>query len=152
MLCLKYWKGLLDLRRYIRYNFYMAEKQTSIFIVDDDEFILDVYSVKFREKGYNVEISMSGSDAFEKIKQGFSPDVMLLDIVMPKMDGFELLKKIREEKLIPGSLIIILTNLGQKEDIQKGIDLKADDYVVKAYYTPSKIAQKVEGLLLKKKK
>ena len=129
----------------------MAEKQPSVFIVDDDEFILDVYSVKFREKGYKVEIATSGLDALDKIKQGFSPDIMLLDIVMPKMDGFELLKKIRDENLLTGSLIIILTNLGQKEDVQKGLDLKVDDYVVKAYFTPSEIAKKVEDLLSKKK-
>lgn len=129
----------------------MEDKQLSVFIVDDDEFILDIYSVKFREKGYKVENAMSGAEALEKIKQGFLPDVMLLDIVMPKMDGFELLKKIRDEKLMPNSLIIILTNLGQKEDIQKGLDLKADDYVVKAYFTPSDIAKKVEELLSKKK-
>ncbi len=129
----------------------MEEKQISVFIVDDDEFILDVYSVKFREKGYKVEIAMSGSEALDKIKQGFSPDIMLLDIVMPKMDGFELLKKIRDENLLTGSIIVILTNLGQKEDIQKGLDLKVDDYVVKAYFTPSEIAKKVEDLLLKKK-
>ncbi len=129
----------------------MAEKQSLVFIVDDDEFILDVYSVKFREKGYKVENASSGVEALEKIKQGLVPDVMLLDVVMPKMDGFELLKKIREEKLIPNSLIIILTNLGQKEDVQKGLDLKADDYIVKAYFTPSDIAKKVEELLSKKK-
>ncbi|MCR4284017.1 MAG: response regulator [Parcubacteria group bacterium] len=129
----------------------MAEKQPSVFIVDDDEFILDVYSVKFREKGYKVEIAMSGQEALEKIKQGFSPDIMLLDIVMPKMDGFELLKRIREENLLAGTVIVILTNLGQKEDIKKGLDLKVDDYVVKAYFTPSEIAKKVEDLLLKKK-
>ncbi|PIR57881.1 MAG: response regulator [Parcubacteria group bacterium CG10_big_fil_rev_8_21_14_0_10_38_31] len=129
----------------------MAEKQPSVFIVDDDEFILDVYSVKFREKGYKVEIAMSGLEALDKIKQGFSPDIMLLDIVMPKMDGFELLKRIRDEKLLSGSLIVILTNLGQKEDVQKGLDLKVDDYVVKAYFTPSEIAKKVEDLLSKKK-
>jgi len=130
----------------------MVERKTSVFIIDDDEFILDVYSVKFKEKGYKVEVATSGLEALEKIKQGLVPDVMLLDIVMPKMDGFELLKKIRDENLIAESLIIILTNLGQKEDIKKGLDLKVDDYVVKAYFTPSNIAQKVEDLLLKKEK
>lgn len=129
----------------------MENKKNKIFIIDDDAFILDVYAVKFNKLGFDVHVATSGVEALEKLKGGFVPDIMLLDVVMPKMDGFELMKIIRQENLIPDCLIIILTNLGQKGDIQKGLDLKADDYVIKAYFTPSEIAKKVETLLQQKK-
>lgn len=125
----------------------MQNNKKTVFIVDDDEFILDIYTVKFKELGYNVEIAISGDEALEKIKKGFEPDIILLDVVMPQMDGFELLRNIREDHLVPKAKIIILTNLGQKKDIDKGVELKADDYVVKAYFTPAEIAEKVKEVL-----
>ena len=123
----------------------------TILIVDDDEFLLDMYAVKFREFGFSVEISFSGQEALDKIRGGLSPDIILLDGIMPNMDGFEFLQMVKKGSLLKNTKIIILTNLGQKEDIKKGMELGADDYVVKAYFTPSEIVQKVD-LLLKQKK
>ncbi len=123
----------------------------TILIVDDDEFLLDMYAVKFREFGFSVEISFSGQEALDKIRGGLSPDIILLDVIMPNMDGFEFLQMVKKGSLLKNTKIIILTNLGQKEDIKKGMELGADDYVVKAYFTPSEIVQKVD-LLLKQKK
>lgn len=114
-----------------------------ILIVDDDEFLVDMYSVKFKESGFDIEIAFSGAEALEKIRGGFSPSIVLLDIVMPVMDGFEFLANIKKEKLIPNAKIIILSNLGQKDDIDKGIALGACDYVVKAYFTPTEIVNKI---------
>jgi CheY-like chemotaxis protein len=98
-----------------------------------------------------VEISFSGQEALDKIRGGLSPDIILLDVIMPNMDGFEFLQMVKKGSLLKNTKIIILTNLGQKEDIKKGMELGADDYVVKAYFTPSEIVQKVD-LLLKQKK
>ena len=94
-----------------------------ILIIDDDEFLLDMYAVKFKEEGFEVDIAREGKEALNKIKEGASPEVVLLDIVMPGMDGFELLETIRKEKLIPTSKIIMLSNLGQKEHLDKGKSL-----------------------------
>ena len=118
-----------------------------VFIIDDDAFLLDMYAVKFRESGFDVEVASSGAEAFEKIKNGLAPDVILLDIVMPGMDGFDFLKKIRAEGLTPQSLVVILTNLGQKEDVEKGMAFGVKDYVIKAHHTPSEVVVKIKQIL-----
>ena len=125
----------------------IARNKKKIFIVDDDEFLLDMYSVKFRENDFEVETASNNSEALDKINAGLTPDVILLDLVMPGLDGFEFMKKIKEKKLIPRSLIIILTNLGEKEDVDKGMKMGANDYIIKAHYTPSEVVKKVKELL-----
>ena len=125
----------------------MANSKYKILIIDDDEFLLDMYSIKFRELGYGVEIAFSGADALEKIKNGFEPDVVLVDIVMPNMDGFEFLRQLNSGGLLKKSKKVVLSNLGQEEDIKKGKELGADDYIVKAYFTPLEVTKKIESLL-----
>lgn len=127
-------------------------KKYNILFVDDDEFLLDMYSLKFRQSGFDTEIGFGGADALEKIKNGLTPDVVLLDLVMPNMDGFEFLETLKKEKLAEGALTVILTNLGQKEDIDRGLKIGADKYIVKAYCTPSEVVKKVLELLEGKKK
>lgn len=68
-----------------------------IFIIDDDNFLLDMYALKFTQKGFEVSTSLGSLGALKKLEEGFSPDIVLLDIVMPEMDGFELLEKIKEK-------------------------------------------------------
>ena len=127
----------------------MDNTKHKILIIDDDEFLLDMYAVKFKEEGFEVDIAREGKEALNKIKEGASPEVVLLDVVMPGMDGFELLETIRKEKLIPTSKIIMLSNLGQKEHLDKGMSLGAADYIVKAYFTPSEVVKKVNEVLKK---
>lgn len=117
-----------------------------VLIIDDDGFLLDMYSVKLREMGFDVEIAFSAPEALEKIRAGISPDVVLLDIIMPGMDGFEFLETVKKEKLLKNRKILILSNLGQEEDIKKGLALGASDYIIKAYFTPSEIVKKIEKL------
>ena len=126
----------------------MTEKH-KILIIDDDEFLLDMYSMKFKEEGFEVDVAPGAKEAVEKIKNGLSPEIVLLDIVMPRMDGFEFLEAVKKENLIPKGRIIILTNLGQQKDIDRGMALGASDYIVKAYFTPSEVVKKI-NLLLKK--
>ena len=127
----------------------MDNAKHKILIIDDDEFLLDMYAVKFKEEGFEVDIAREGKEALNKIKEGASPEVVLLDVVMPGMDGFELLETIRKEKLIPTSKIIMLSNLGQKEHLDKGMSLGAADYIVKAYFTPSEVVKRVNEVLKK---
>jgi len=127
------------------------EKKYTVLIVDDDDFLLDMYSLKFRESGFNVEVAHKGNLALEKLRDNFNPDVMLLDIVMPEMDGFEVLHEIKQEGLAKNTILIILSNLGQKEDIERGQQLGVDDYLIKAYLTPKEVVEKVEALIKKKK-
>ena len=76
----------------------MDNVKHKILIIDDDEFLLDMYAVKFKEKGFEVDVACGGKEALDKIKEGISPEVVLLDVVMPGMDGFELLETIRKRK------------------------------------------------------
>ncbi|OGF68551.1 hypothetical protein A3H65_01390 [Candidatus Giovannonibacteria bacterium RIFCSPLOWO2_02_FULL_45_14] len=124
----------------------MAENNKKILLVDDDEFLLDMYSLKFRESGFQIELARGGEEALKLLRGGLEPDVILLDIVMPVIDGFEFLKVIAKENLKKKATIIILSNLGQKEDIDKGLALGASDYIIKANSTPSEVLKKVESV------
>lgn len=125
----------------------MTNEKHKILIIDDDEFLLEMYATKFKEEGFEVDIAPGGKEALEKIKNGPPSEIVLLDIVMPGMDGFELLEIIKKEGLIPTSKIIILSNLGQKDQIDRGLNLGAVDYIVKAYFTPSEVVKKVNAIL-----
>ncbi len=119
------------------------DKTYSILIVDDDKFLTDMYKIKFVERGFMVEVAMNGPEALQKIGDGLAPDIFLVDIVMPEMDGFELIQHIIQRQKEKRSAIIILSNLGQKEDVEKGLALGADGYIVKASATPTEVVEKV---------
>lgn len=116
-------------------------------IVDDDEFLLNMYSVKFKKEGFDVETAAGGAPALEKLKGGLKPDVLVLDIVMPTMDGLELLEKIKKENLAIGSIIIVLTNQGAQQDIDRAQKLGVDGYIVKASTIPSEVLDEVLKVL-----
>lgn len=121
----------------------MSDKQ-KILLIDDDKFLLDMYSTKFSEAGFEITAVPSAHDALSKLKEGYEPDICLLDIIMPSMDGFEFLKEVKEKKLCGEKMVcILLSNLGQQEDINKGLSLGADGYIVKASATPSEVVSKV---------
>lgn len=126
----------------------IKQSQTKVLIVDDDPFILDMYVLKFKELGYDISAAGDGKNALAKIRKE-KPDIVLLDVVMPSMDGFEIMQEIQKDKP-PHPKIIFLTNLGQKEDIEKGMRLGASDYVIKAHFTPSEVAEKVKAFVDKK--
>ena len=123
------------------------ETKKKVLIVDDDKFLLDMYTIKFTENNFDVIAVLGSVEALGKIKEGIDPDVALLDVVMPAMDGFELLETIKRDKLAPRAKVIILSNLGQQSDIDKGNALGADGYIVKANATPSEVVEKVKEIL-----
>lgn len=123
------------------------EIKKKVLIVDDDKFLLDMYTIKFNENNFDVVAALGSLEALGKIKEGINPDVALLDVVMPAMDGFELLETIKRDKLAPQTKIIILSNLGQQSDIDKGRALGADGYIVKANSTPSEVVEKVKAII-----
>ncbi len=118
-----------------------------IFIVDDDKFLLDMYSSKFTGKGFEVDHALGSADALDKLRSGISPDVILLDIVMPGMDGFELLAMIKTESLAPGAKVLMFSSLGQEADIEKSRTMGANGYVIKALTTPSEVVERVMTIL-----
>ncbi len=117
-----------------------------ILLVEDDKFLSEMYATKLTASGFDVEVSFDGQDALTKIKEK-KPDLILLDIVLPKMDGFELLQLLRKDDSTKEISVIILTNLGQKEEVEKGLKLGANDYIIKAHFTPTEVVAKAKKLL-----
>ena len=125
----------------------MEGEKRKILIVDDDNFLLDMYALKFSQSNFEVYTAGSGLLAIEKLKGGLSPVVMLVDIIMPEMDGFEMLEKINNEKLSPNSLKIILSNKSQQSDIDRGNSLGVAGYIIKANSTPVEVINQVISIL-----
>ena len=123
-----------------------TSKDTKILVVDDDPFILDMYVIKFKEQGFQIDTATDGKMALERIDAG-KPDIVLLDVVMPKMDGFDVIKKIQDSQTPRAFKILFLTNFGQKEDVERGMQMGADGYIIKAHFTPSEVVAKVKELL-----
>ena len=128
----------------------IEQKKYNVYIIDDDKFLLDMYSMKFTEKGFEVGVAFGSIEALEKLKSGFKPDIILLYIVMPTMDGFELLSEIKKNGYAEGAVVVILSNLGQQEDVEKGTQLGADGYIIKASSTPTEVVEKVLNIAKKK--
>ncbi len=123
------------------------ELKKKIFIIDDDNFLLDMYSLKFAKSDFDVTTALGPEIALKKLKGGFTPSIILLDIVMPVMDGFELMEKMKENKLAPDAIKIILSNRGQPSDIARGKALGASGYIIKASTTPSEVIEKVHEII-----
>jgi two-component system alkaline phosphatase synthesis response regulator PhoP len=126
------------------------EKKLKILLTDDDRFLLDMYSLKFKKAGLEIDVSSSSQVALDKIKSNDDYDIILLDIIMPGMDGVELLKKVREEKIAKNSTIIMLTN--QADDFEKAKTLKVDGFIVKATTIPSEVVEQVLNIYKNKSK
>ena len=119
-----------------------------VLLIDDDPFILEMYVLKLKTAGFDVEAASSGKEGLERIKM-FQPDLLLLDIVMPVMDGFDILQELKKSPPPNPLKIVLLSNLGQKEDIERGLALGANDYIVKANFTPGEVVAKIQSLLAK---
>ncbi|KKS26565.1 MAG: Response regulator receiver [Parcubacteria group bacterium GW2011_GWA2_42_11] len=117
-----------------------------ILIIEDDKFLSEMYATKLKEAGFEVEAAYDGEEGIYAAEE-FNPDLILLDIVLPKMDGFEVMQKIRKNAGLKNIIIIALTNLGQKEEVEKGLALGANDYAIKAHFTPTEVVTKVKKLL-----
>ena len=117
-------------------------------IVEDDAFVMDIYRTKLSQAGYEVMGAANGMEALEKLGSSDGlPDLILLDILMPLVGGIEVLKKIKEDEKLKKIPVILLTNLSQKDDIDLGISLGADDYLIKSHFTPSEVMEKIEERL-----
>lgn len=108
--------------------------------------LADMYVTKFVMEGFEAKKANDGQAGFDLVKQE-KPDIVLLDIIMPRIDGFGVLKMLKDDAELKGIPVILLTNLGQEEDIKKGQQLGAADYFVKANHTPAEVVQKVKQVL-----
>ncbi len=121
-----------------------------IFLVDDDSFLLNMYSLKFTKSGFEVNTAQNGIEVLKKINEGYIPDIMLVDVIMPSMDGLDLLTEIRTQNLVPEATIIMLSNQSDSTDIEKAKSLKVDGYIVKATTVPSEVIEDVLEIYNKK--
>jgi DNA-binding response OmpR family regulator len=125
---------------------------TSVILVEDDSFISGMYQTKLSSLGFTVEVIDDGEAAAQRLAKDPLPDLLLLDVVLPKRDGFEILEGLRKDKRTAGLPVILLTNLGQKPDVERGIKLGADDYIIKAHYTPTEVVEKIMKVLDEKQR
>jgi len=121
----------------------MSADNKVILIIDDDRFLLDMYSLKFKQQGFTVESSTSGQEALTKLRDGLQPMAILLDIVMPGLDGIEFMDAVKKESLAPNAMLIVLSNQGEEQDIEKAKTHGAHEYIVKANSVPSEVLDKV---------
>ena len=122
-----------------------------VLLVDDDQFLLDMYTIKFSKAGYEVKTSDSTDNALKYIHEGYVPDIILSDIVMPDMDGLEFISALRKEELVPNAIVIMLTNQSSSDDIARAKKVKVDGYIVKATTIPSEVLTQVEKICASKK-
>lgn len=121
-----------------------------IYLVDDDRFLLDMYAMKFKAAGHQVTAFQSGAAALDALRKDPPPDAILLDVVMPEIDGFGVLDTIRRENLGGSMKVIMLTNQGQPADIERATQLKVDGYIIKASAIPSEVFSETIRIIEKK--
>lgn len=126
-------------------TFQKSGKRT-VLVVEDDQFLRDLIVRKLEEEGLNTIQAIDGEEGVRLIREN-KPDIVLLDLILPGIDGFEVLMQAKADTNISGIPIIILSNLGQKDDIDRGLQLGAKDYLIKAHFTPGEIVQKVKDIL-----
>lgn len=124
-----------------------TSKQYKIAIVDDDDFLVDMYTAKFNNSGVSVDACKSGESLLEKLTAGTKFDLILLDIVMPNMDGIEVLKKMRQQKMGEGIPVVMLTNQNNEKDINESKKLGISCFIVKAAATPSEVVSEVMKII-----
>ena len=118
-----------------------------ILLIEDDPFLIDIYTTKLKDSGFSIEVATDGKEGLKKIREK-KFDLLVLDIVLPKIDGWEILEKIKNENLKFKNLkIIVLSNLGQKEEVEKGLRLGAEKYLIKAHYAPSEVVEEIKNIL-----
>ncbi len=120
--------------------------QTQILLVEDEQYLRELYEEILTEQGYKVETASDGEEGFNKVKQG-GWDLVILDIILPKMNGLEIMRKIRNEPALkPNKKIVFLTNLDKDEEIKEALQL-GDGYFIKSQITPGSLVTELKGYL-----
>lgn len=118
----------------------------TVLIVEDDKFLRELIARKLLQEGYSVLEAIDGEEGLKKTKEE-KPDLVLLDLILPGIDGFEVLARVKADSATSKIPVIILSNLGQKEDTERGFAGGAVDYLVKAHLTPGEIIEKIKSIL-----
>ncbi len=117
-----------------------------VLLVEDDRFLRELIAQKLEREGFDVMQAVDGEEALRKVGER-KPEIVLLDLILPGIGGFDVLKKIKEGPDTNGIPVVILSNLGQREDVEKGLGLGATDFLIKAHFTPGEIITKIKAIL-----
>lgn len=118
-----------------------------ILLIEDDPLITEIYTTKLKESGFRVEVMGDGEAALKQLKKDAGFDLLVLDIVLPRLTGFELLQKIRNDQTLKILKVLVLSNLGQKLDIERAENLGVARYLIKANFTPTEVVEEIKKLL-----
>ena len=117
-----------------------------ILFVEDDEFLRTLLLERLKKENLKILVATNGNDAVDRAKNEL-PSLILLDLILAGKDGFQVLKELKRDGATSNIPVIILSNVGQKEDIEKGLALGAEDYLIKAEFTPAEIVEKIQKVL-----
>lgn len=123
--------------------------KTKILIVEDDKSIRELYALKLEKSGFDVSTAEDGGKGLDTAKKVI-PDIILLDVMMPVMNGFEVLKELKKDKNLAETPVIILSNFGEVDQMTQGFVVGATDYLIKAEHTPSDVVEIVNETLKNK--
>lgn len=126
----------------------MPKDKIKILLVEDDSFLLGMYATKFEMEDFKVVMAEDGEKAV-RLAAKEMPDIILLDIILPKVNGFEVLRQIKDNRMTATIPVILLTNLSQKDEIEQGLKMGAEDYLIKAHFMPSEVVDKIKKVLTK---
>ncbi len=124
-----------------------AEKKYKIIMVDDDDFLVNMYTAKFNRNNVLVDGCVSGESLLEKLRDGIKADLILLDIIMPNMSGIETLAKMRQAELAKEIPVVMLTNQNNEKNIEEAKKLGVAGYIIKSAITPSEVIKKVIAII-----
>ena len=127
-------------------QFEKIKQMKHILLIEDDPFLVDIYITKLEEANFKIEVAIDGKEALTKLKEK-KPDLVVLDIILPHIDGWEILRKIKQDPKLKDLKVIVLSNLGQKEEIERGLKLGAIKYLIKAHYAPSEVIEEIKKCL-----
>lgn len=124
----------------------MENKKTKVLLVEDDQMIVDMYKMRLEEEGFEVLITEKGSEVLGLAKKN-KPAIILLDVILPETDGFSILRSLHSSTETRNIPVLLLTNLGQESDQEKGVEMGASGYFVKSQHTPVEVINKIKELI-----
>ncbi|KKR47021.1 MAG: hypothetical protein UU22_C0040G0002 [Parcubacteria group bacterium GW2011_GWA2_40_8] len=117
-----------------------------VLLIEDDRFLRELIAQKLEREKFQVMQAVDGEEGLRKLGEQ-KPNIVLLDLILPGLSGFDVLKKIKEDSANASMPVVILSNLGQREDVERGLSLGASDFLIKAHFTPQEIIVKIQGIL-----
>lgn len=119
-----------------------------ILLVEDNQSLIDIYTITFNHEHFNLDVATNGEECLQRVKSS-KPDIILLDVMMPKLNGIETLEKLKADSTTKDIPVIMLSNIAEPNEEAKTRDLGAAGYLIKSHYLPMDIVKFVKDILLK---